>query len=1327
MRSRIRKALKWLLTGVLAVVILTGLLVAAFGVVVTRVPEYRVQVQDWINARSGLIVEFRTLRARLRFYGPELVFDDAVVRTPDRTRILATATRGSVGFDLWRALREGRLTAGRFSLQAPQIGLIRTREGRIQLLGQSALPERTDATPVALDALPTGRFDVENAVVTFRDEITGRGPWSVSGVDFELTRTEDELRLHGKASLPEALGRELAFTATADGPLERYATLVSTFSLEGEALDLAGWADVLPDEWPAPETGTGAVRINGALLGAALMQLSAEVDVQKVAAVAPAWSIRLPTAAPMQQPTVAEQPQAERQQPEAVIEPVSNVDAATAPAELPHMVSYDRIAFALRAQRRDTEWTATLKDLNLARKDASWRASEMRATWTRRTDGTFEADGSADRVVLDSVWPLLAFAPESEGLARLRALNARGAVEDISVSIERPSSGPLAYEFRAQLSDIGFEPIEKAPGLTGLSGAIEATQNGGRWRIAEHEISFDLPRWFRGPLAAHLGAGEITWRAQPDRWIVNSDQLQLQNEDGRAVARFEATIPRDGASPVLDIAAQGQDLKVNSTARYIPVGRLGARTVEWFDQAFVDGRATAADLIYRGPIRAFPFRRGEGEFLVRAHVEDAVLSYQSGWTPAERVVADVEFRNQGMHIHSTGASIGELRIVDATADIRDLKETVLSVKASARGDIGEGLRFLRESPLGPKLGAQFAKLSGAGEMTTSVRLHLPIRQMANRDIEVTTRVANATASLEGLEAPVRELAGALTVRNTLVASADLQGQWLGGPANLTITPDGRSASVLTAQGHATAERMQAVAPVPPTIGLRGAADWRATTRLTASERGESAPQIVRIESDMNGLELGLPAPLGKSEDETRNLQLTLELNGRKNALVRASYGDVRSLVRLRPSSAGWTLERGGVRADGVTPSLPDHAGLRIEGTIDRFVLDDWLALRGEGEREGRPLSEYLHAANVRVRDFEAFGFEWPDTRGVLQATQSGWRVDVSGVRAEGQILIPASLEGDQPLRATMDRLFLEKVEEQARREDGPSDPRKLPGLQVYVSDLRMGARAIGAVDLKASRTPQGIRFDSASVVSESVRAEGRGHWFVTADGQQGALDARVVSTDVAATLRALNYSGFLEAKHGEIRADITWPGGFSGNILARASGAMSVGADSGQLVNLQPGAGRVLGLFSIAALPRRLALDFSDLTEKGLAFDKIHGDFELRDGHAHTSNLLLSGPAAEIGVAGRTGLGTRDYDQTAVVTGNLGASLPVAGALAGGPAVGAALLLFSQVFKEPLKGITRGYYRITGPWDNPVVERIDAPSARAEVTSDSRPVTGPSP
>src|SRR5262245_25011053 len=107
MSSPRRRPLKWLLIGLVVLVTLVGITFGAFGLIVAHVPEYRVQMQDWLNERTGLIVEFRTLKARLRMYGPELVFDDAIVRTPDRTRVLATAQRGSVGFDLWTSIASG--------------------------------------------------------------------------------------------------------------------------------------------------------------------------------------------------------------------------------------------------------------------------------------------------------------------------------------------------------------------------------------------------------------------------------------------------------------------------------------------------------------------------------------------------------------------------------------------------------------------------------------------------------------------------------------------------------------------------------------------------------------------------------------------------------------------------------------------------------------------------------------------------------------------------------------------------------------------------------------------------------------------------------------------------------------------------------------------------------------------------------------------------------------------------------------------------------------------------------------------------------------------
>jgi uncharacterized protein YhdP len=134
----------------------------------------------------------------------------------------------------------------------------------------------------------------------------------------------------------------------------------------------------------------------------------------------------------------------------------------------------------------------------------------------------------------------------------------------------------------------------------------------------------------------------------------------------------------------------------------------------------------------------------------------------------------------------------------------------------------------------------------------------------------------------------------------------------------------------------------------------------------------------------------------------------------------------------------------------------------------------------------------------------------------------------------------------------------------------------------------------------------------------------------------------------------------------------------------------------------------MIGVMSVVALPRRLSLDFRDVFNKGFGFDRIRGRFKLNNGQTFTCNLSLEGPAAQIGVIGRAGLVDRDYDQTAVVSASFGNALPVVGAALGGPAVAAVVLIFSQIFKKPLSEVGQVYYRITGSWDEPVIETVTA-------------------
>jgi uncharacterized protein YhdP len=254
-------------------------------------------------------------------------------------------------------------------------------------------------------------------------------------------------------------------------------------------------------------------------------------------------------------------------------------------------------------------------------------------------------------------------------------------------------------------------------------------------------------------------------------------------------------------------------------------------------------------------------------------------------------------------------------------------------------------------------------------------------------------------------------------------------------------------------------------------------------------------------------------------------------------------------------------------------------------------------------------------------------------------------------------------------------------------------------------------------DVRAAlrKLEDGIQLKDLTVTAPSFNVTAVGEWRGPLSGD-ARIEGTFTSTEVESTLKDLGYADVMEAKSGKMDFDLRWSGPPTAAALAGATGRVQLAFDKGQITGIKPGAGRVLGLTSLATLRRRLSLDFSDLTDKGLAFDTVRGDFELHDGSAYTDNVLLKGPAAEIGLIGRVGLKNRDYDQTAVVTGNLGSTLPLA-ALAGGPIVAGAVLVFTQVFKQPLKGLARGYYRITGGWDNPVVERIkgaEAATATAE-------------
>lgn len=176
--------------------------------------------------------------------------------------------------------------------------------------------------------------------------------------------------------------------------------------------------------------------------------------------------------------------------------------------------------------------------------------------------------------------------------------------------------------------------------------------------------------------------------------------------------------------------------------------------------------------------------------------------------------------------------------------------------------------------------------------------------------------------------------------------------------------------------------------------------------------------------------------------------------------------------------------------------------------------------------------------------------------------------------------------------------------------------------------------------------------------------------------------------------------------------EISWPGPLYAPRLALLDGTLELDLEDGRLADVEPGAGRLLGLVSLDVLPRRLRLDFRDVFEEGLSFDRLQATATLQDGNLHVPDLEMRGPSARVRLSGRTGLIARDYDHHIVVVPSLRAALPIVGALVGGPVTGVVVLFAERVLGigDQIEEAARVEYRVTGPWDEPEVRTLVQPA-----------------
>ena len=1345
-RSRVRALARTSLLGAGVLLVALAALTLAARLLLPLADGYRGEVEARLAERLGRPVEIGELGLRWRARGPELrLLDVALAEAETAERDGDTGARPGaggreaahgrgdfrfdellLGIDLFASVARGAPIIDELTLVGAELALVNHGGGRVRLDGFDEASDEprdpSDAERTRFDLvrwmIDARRISLVDTTVTLSDARVGL-PLTLAAVNLSAENDGTRHRLRAALSLPAALGGSVELGADLRGLRQGLARVEADLYARGADLQTSALREAVQRLTAGATDEARSARTNaspGAPL-ALLERLDADARIELwVRWRDGAWRHARARLDARELALRASEGSAPARR---VLDTLS-ADLAFVATATGFSVEADRVELAGAGDR------ATLESVELARgPDAGdvWRLS---------------AEGDRLPFGLLAHLPAVLLDERSPEVARtLATLAPGGALLDWRSRLAFGAAPRLALS--GTIDDLSLEAGDRWPGVDSLDGAVRIADNRGRltlegksFALARDGAALDVDT---AGLVLDIDAGIPGQMRVDGRGSVRRGGLEATLRAGITLA--------EGHSPHVDAQGRYAIDDVSEVAPWLPIAGVPGALERWLGQALIAGRAEAGSIEWVGRLADFPHDdpdRGGG-FHLAFDVVDGELAFLPDWPTARIPAARVEIDGRSLSARSVmPGGLDALSVRSASVRVDDLTRPVLGVELSGEGALQSLVEFANGGPLARFLRPVLEFASATGRAGLDLALEAPLYRGGERSLTLDGSLFLGGNDLHFGRADLtfRNADGAVGFDESGVRVSNLRASLFGRPVTLNGESAGEGENALTEielGGAFEASDVLSHYGIPLDRFVRGASHWTlalSAPHSSAKVRRDGVRLLAR--SDLVGTQLLLPAPLEKSSGES--VPITVSTSFRENAPTtrwRVDHGE-----RLR---AALDVDADGLRALGlrfgdgpVTP--PEAPGVRLDGHAPALAFDGWATalatlIEDLPESDGEPVPilpiaaelstdalvagvSSLGPATFRVSSDERFLNALVDNAhlaGRARWPREHWRRDVTAevrLRHVDRVFIDALASG-------------EEGDAGASGEDagGALDPRLLPAIEARIARLVWDELALEDVSLTALPVPLGMTFETSTALGEGATLRGSGTWRVrdadVADASRPGLHASALAIvlsgdDLGAALAFAGLPDVLAEGRGRVRAELAWRAPLYLPALERAGGSLAIAIERGRIVPIEPGAARLVGLFALQAIPRRLSLDFRDVTSDGLAFERIDGDIALSGGIAEVT-LQMSGPIGIVDIAGTSDLTARRYDQEIAVLPRVSAALPIIGMISGGATAGIGALVaggFLKALGIDLDRIGLRRYALRGSWDEPRLESLGA-------------------
>lgn len=968
---------------------------------------------------------------------------------------------------------------------------------------------------------------------------------------------------------------------------------------------------------------------------------------------------------------------------------------------------------------------------------------------------------------------------------------------DVAASEQRVSSSApiIRYHMKGDLQGISFAAQEPPPGLTprghpraglpgfeNLWGTVDADETHGTLTLDTVDAAVTIPGVFDDPrLTFDRLRGRGQWTVSPaaapgephKAFAVSVAELSLENADlaGSLVADY--TNPGHGRGS-LDLTAKIPRAKMPSIPRYLPTS-IGEHLRHYLGHGLQDGIARNGTIEVHGGLDKFPYSREP-----KAGVFRIVAPFSGGkfdpspyppkklkngtpdiWPALEGIDGVFSLKENVLRFDIDRAHYERVALARVTGRIDDLGDHAsnLVIDGQASGPLADLLDYVNHSAVAGMTGHVGDKLRASGPATLALTLTVPRMPKPHVSVAGTVGLHGNTLAATRMP-PLEQLTGRVHFTEHTLSLERVAGRWLGGDVHADGALAANGSYAFDAAGHIAADSAR-------DLGLQGLADKLlgyvyGDAPYSVSVRGAKGrmPEIA-ARSDLSGLALDLPAPLGKPLGSPMPLSFTLKpLANGETASGAGAAGErlERADLRLGPVEAAYVLRRdtdarheglkvvqGAISVNG--PAQLPSEGVSATAQVKTFDADAWRALASElrtaaaeapqtNETKGTPRSRPKTATDagtaaqflpdrfaLRFDTLKLLNRQWANV--LIDASRSGrdWQANVASDEVSGNLSWQPGAAGTRAAGVLQARFAKAAIPATV----GPdligqlssASSQSMPAIDLVVDELTVRGHELGRLSIDAHNIDEnGVpvwQLDKLELANPAAHLMANANWRASprldASGERDAprrtaIDFKLDIADAGGLLDRLGLPRTVKAGSGSLSGNFDWRGGPTAIDYPTLNGHLALDLHHGQILKVDPGVAKLLGVLSLQSLTRVLTLNFKDVIGEGLPFERATGTGDVTNGIGRTNDFHLVTAPARADLSGTVDLAQETQDLRIMLTPTLNAGSAVIAATIVNPLIGLGALFANLALSQSISHAFAHEYAVTGSWSHPHIERV---------------------